>query len=187
MEGEWFSRYKPDFTRVPAIGEEPASLLRDMSTNQTELQENTTDALQDLLTRAYDAEQGFQQAAECVESAQLASLFNEYSAQRREFGGQIKGLMRALHGEPDKGASIKGKVHQLWIDIRSKISDGCEQDVLDECLRGEEKAIEDYQDYLNDSSLHPEAHTLISKQLGEIRDIFGRLKHLERVEDRKSA
>ena len=154
---------------------------------QTDLQENTTDALNDLLTRAYDAEEGFEQAADAVKSPQLVALFKEYSQQRRDFGHQIKGLVTALNGEPDKGASVKGKVHQLWINLRGLITGGNEQDILDECLRGEEKTIEDYREYLSDDKMHPEAHTLISKQLSEVQEIFGRLKMLERIEDRKSA
>lgn len=155
--------------------------------DQTDLQENTTDALNDLLTRAYDAEEGFKQAADAVESPSLVSLFHEYSEQRRNFGHQIKGLITALNGTPDKGASVAGKVHQLWINIRGLLSGGSEEHILEECLRGEEKTIEDYREYLGDKEMHPEAHTLITKQLAEVQEIFGRLKALERAEERKSA
>ena len=61
-----------------------------------EINQSTTDALQDLLTRAYDAEQGFEHAAEAVNHDGLASLFRDYSAKRRAFGHSLKSMMKSL-------------------------------------------------------------------------------------------
>lgn len=144
-----------------------------------DITENTKDALQDLLTRAYDAEQGFEHAAEAVKHQGLASLFREYSAQRRLFGGEIKTLQRSLGAEPDKGSSVLGKLHQWWIDLRGKLSDGREHEILDECLRGEETTMEDYRDYLRDSQVTPGAHELMTSQLQQIETIYRRLEKLE--------
>lgn len=145
----------------------------------SENNQKTIDILQDLLTRAYDAEQGFNHAAEAVEHDALASLFREYSDQRRAFGGEIKSVLVSLGAEPDKGASMIGKLHQFWIDLRGKLSDSPEHEILDECLRGEDKTIEDYREYARASDVTPAANRVITNQLMEIEKIHKRLKSLE--------
>ena len=144
-----------------------------------EKNKTTTDALQDLLTRAYDAEQGFQHAAEAVKHDGLASLFREYADQRRTFGQALKTMLRTFGAEPDKGASLLGKFHQFWIDLRGKFSDGREHEILEECLRGEETTMEDYREYLRTSGLDPAAYDLMLNQLAEIEKIYKRLEKLE--------
>lgn len=139
----------------------------------------TTDALQDLLTRAYDAEQGFQHAADAVKHDGLASLFRDYSDQRRTFGQSLKTMIKTLGAEPDKGSSAMGKLHQFWIDLRGKFSDGREHEVLEECLRGEETTMADYREYLRGPSLESAAYDLILNQLAEIESIYKRLEKLE--------
>ena len=146
---------------------------------QTELQEKTADALQDLLTRAYDAEQGFQHAADAVENPRLKTLFNEYAEQRRRFGHDLKAQIRSNGESPDKGASMVGKLHQFWIDLRGKVSGGSEADLIEECRRGEETTLEDYGDYAADMEISEVARQLISSQLEEIRGIYARLTSME--------
>lgn len=145
----------------------------------TEINQSTTDALQDLLTRAFDAEQGFEHAAEAVNHDGLASLFRDYSTQRRAFGHSLKSMMKSLGAEPDKGSSVLGKLHQFWIDLRGKLSDGREHEILEECLRGEEKTMENYREYLRATGVTPQAHELMLAQLGEVETIYARLNKLE--------
>ncbi|YCM43217.1 PA2169 family four-helix-bundle protein [Verrucomicrobiaceae bacterium 227] len=144
-----------------------------------EKNQTTTDALQDLLTRAYDAEQGFQHAADAVSHVGLAALFREYSDQRRVFGQALKSMLETHGAVPEKGASMMGKLHQFWIDLRGKLSDGREHEILEECLRGEESTMEDYREYLRTSGLEPAAYDLMLNQLAEIETIYKRLEKLE--------
>lgn len=143
--------------------------------------EKTTEALQDLLTRSYDAEQGFEHAADAVGHDGLAQLLREYSVQRRKFGRDIKALMKSSGAEPETGASVMGKLHQFWIDLRGLLSDGREDEILAECLRGEEKTMEDYRDYLHEDGLTPESYALVVEQLAEIEQIYQRLRNLEKA------
>ena len=155
--------------------------------NQTEQQEKTASALQDLLTRAYDAEQGFQHAAENVEHERLKSLFNEYAEQRKSFGHDLKEMIRANGEQPDKGASALGKLHQYWIDFRGMISGGGEADIIEECRRGEETTMSDYEDYTKDLEISMAARELLTAQLEKIRSIYGRLTSMEHAAARMDA
>ena len=146
---------------------------------QTELQKKTASALQDLLTRAYDAEQGFHNAAENVTHDRLKSLFHEYAEQRKSFGHDIKQLIRKNGETPDKGASAMGKLHQFWIDFRGMLTGGAEADIIEECRRGEETTMSDYEDYINDLEITAEARELFSRQLEQVRSIYSRLTSME--------
>jgi len=144
-----------------------------------ETTEKTTDALQELLTRSYDAEQGYERAAEAVEHDGLALLFRDYSTQRRQFGRDIKALMVASGADPETGASVMGRLHQFWIDLRGKFSNGREDEILEECRRGEEQTMEDYRSYLKEGGLTTESYSLVTEQLMELEKIYQRLKKLE--------
>ena len=146
---------------------------------QTEQQKKTASALQDLLTRAYDAEQGYHNAAEAISHDRLKSLFHEYAEQRKSFGHDIKALIVKNGETPDKGASALGKLHQFWIDFRGMLTGGGEADIIEECRRGEETTMSDYEDYINDLEISAEARELFSQQLEKVRTIYSRLTSLE--------
>jgi len=129
------------------------------------LKNNTqSEYLNDLLTRAYDAEQGFKVAAENAENEALKSWFEANSKQRLTFGHQIKSLLKDLGVEPDKGASVSGKVHQAFMKVRAAITGTPDAALIEECQRGEKGALDDYQDALTSVEFRTDARKVLEDQ-----------------------
>ncbi len=84
--------------------------------------DKTVECLNDLLTKAYDAEEGFKQAADrASEHPTLAAFFRKQSDLRLSFGHDIKAAITKYGGTPDKGSSAAGKAHQVWISVKDTL------------------------------------------------------------------
>ena len=146
---------------------------------------NIIECLNDLLTKAYDAEQGFKQAAERAEGhPRLVTFFNQQSALRLSFGHDIKQAISRHGGEPDKGSSAAAKAHQVWIALKDALTpedDG--EAILEECIRGERAALEEYDEKLKCSDLPADVHALIVDQRTKIAESLSQVCAEERLAD----
>lgn len=141
----------------------------------------SSDSLNQLLTRAYDAEQGFSLAAEQAESDDLKSWFQSNSEQRKSFGKQLKSHLADLDVEPDKGASVSGKIHQAFMKLRSAVSNENDLALIAECQRGEEKALNDYRAILEDCDLRADARRTLEEQLETTSSQLKTLASIEKI------
>ncbi|MDX2002050.1 MAG: PA2169 family four-helix-bundle protein [Chitinophagales bacterium] len=132
-----------------------------------------------LVKRSYDAQQGFQKAAEDVENPLLKDFLLNHSLQRTDFLEQLKAEVRNLGGTPEDSTSILGDLHRAWIDFRSALSTRDEKAVLDECERGETTAYENYSEVLADTALPESTRTLLQRQQTQIGDAIQKIKALK--------
>ena len=106
--------------------------------------ENVGKKLNELLEKTYDAEKGFKKAAENVEHTALKTYFNQKAQERYNFGHELKSEIKAFNQDVDKGGSLTGKAHRAWMDVKSLFSSNDEESMLEEAIRGEKSAIEEY-------------------------------------------
>jgi len=135
------------------------------------------DELNDLLTRNYDAEKGYQEAAKIVESEALKELFVEQAKNRYEFGHEVKDEIKHLGGSPDKGTSFKGDLHRSWLNLRDASSNGSEA-LLEECIRGEHAAVEEYDEFIAKDYIPENLKNIFMKQKTSITQAIDRLNSL---------
>jgi len=134
-----------------------------MSTNSNQIA-----ALNNLITTLYDGENGYKEAAEEVDSAALATRFRQLAQQRYDFGHEIKPLIKNLGGEVDKGGSVAATLHRVWMDLKTAVSGNDEAAILNECIRGEESAVEVYEEVLKDNTFSGQARETVAAQLKKI-------------------
>jgi len=147
--------------------------------------EKVIECLNDLLTKAYDAEQGFKQAAQCAEGhPRLKSFLNQQSALRLSFVHDIKQAISRHGGEPDKGSSVVAKVHQVWITVRDALTPGDDAEaILSECVRGEKAALEEYDEKLKCSELPADVRALVSDHHAKIAQALSEVRAEECLAD----
>ena len=143
--------------------------------------EKIVECLNDLLTKAYDAEEGFKQAADRAEHhPDLVHFFNRQSEMRRSFGHDIKQKIAQYGGTPDKGSSLAGKSHQVWITVKDALTpDHDGEQILEECIRGEKAAVEEYDEKLKCDELPSDVRTLITEQRSSIASSLATTKAKE--------
>ncbi|WP_299257729.1 PA2169 family four-helix-bundle protein [uncultured Aquimarina sp.] len=141
--------------------------------------EKVGNKLNDLLEKTYDAEKGFKKAAENTEHSGLKNYFTQKSQERYDFGHELKTEIKSVGQEIDKGGSITGSAHRAWMDIKSFLSSDNEESMLEEAIRGEKSALEEYNDVLSESTLPPTTQTVLTQQKNKILQGLSSIKRLE--------
>lgn len=139
--------------------------------------DNTISTLNNLIETCKDGQQGFKDAAEGVDNSQLKTVFYDYSQQRARFAGELQDAVRNLGGEPEDSASFSGSIHRGWINIKSAVTGSDETAILNECERGEDVAVKEYQKAL-DQDLPENIAEVVRRQYGEIQEAHDRIKNL---------
>lgn len=135
--------------------------------------------LNDLLTKNYDSEKGYEEAAHEVDSPRLKAIFKRRSQQRYDFGHSLKAEIKALGGTPDKGTSILGDMHRRWINVKAALSNDTDETILEECERGEEACLEEYNEVLEDTTLPASTRSVLENQRNSVKMALQQVESLE--------
>ena len=144
-------------------------------TEDRESNDDVISMLNGLIETCRDGQEGFKEAAEGVKHSDLKTTFYEYSQQRAEFAGVLQGLVRSLGGDPETEGSFAGAVHRGWIDLKSAITGGDDQSILNECERGEDSAKEAYADALK-HNLPSDVSDILQQQYQGVQAAHNRVK-----------
>lgn len=146
-------------------------VLRGMST--------TVSILNDLIETLKDGQEGYRQSAEAVTSPDLKALFNKYLLQRSQFAGQLQEAAREF-GEKDPATtgSAAGAIHRGWINLKAALLSQNDQAILEECERGEDAAVDAYENALADENLARNAASILQSQFAEIKAAHDNVKSL---------
>ena len=141
--------------------------------------EKVGEKLNDLLERTYDAEKGFKKAAENVENKALKSYFKLKSKERYDFGHELKDEIKSMNQKVDKGGSLAGDAHRSWMDIKAMFAFDDEESMLEEAIRGERSAIEEYENVLKNTDLPSSTKSVLTSQKNKIENGLSNIKTLE--------
>jgi len=137
--------------------------------------------LNDLLEKTYDAEKGFKKAVENTENDYLKGFFERKAQQRHDFGHELKIEIKSFGQEVDKGDSMTSKAHRAWMDVKAMFSSDSEEAMLEEAIRGEKAAVEEYNDVLKETTLPSSTELLLKKQKNAIEVGFNNIRTLEDI------
>ena len=143
--------------------------------------EEVAKKLNNLLEKNYDAEKGYQDAAERIENPTMKDFLQEQAQKRYGFGHEIKTEIKNYGEEPDKGGSAKGTVHRAWMDLKAPVASSSEEQVMEEVQRGEQSAINEYNEVISETSLPPSVQQVLTKQRDQIVEAQQSAKKFEVV------
>ena len=141
--------------------------------------EDISNKLNALLEKTYDAEKGFKTAAENTKNVPLKLYFERKSGERTDFGYDLKSEMMSLGAEIHKGGSATGTAHRAWMDIKAFFSIDNDESMLEEAIRGEKAALEEYKEVLSETSLPQSTNVILMKQKTAIANDLDTIKRLE--------
>lgn len=144
--------------------------------------EKITDHLNDVLKKSFDAEKGYLTAAENVDNTDLKKYFEERAFERREFAKKLQSEIKTFGVHPKNDTSFEADAHRIWMNFRAALSSNNEEAILKETIRGEEAAIEEYNDILKESTLPKSTYDLLMKQRSTIISALEDAKNFETIE-----
>ncbi|WP_309571411.1 PA2169 family four-helix-bundle protein [Deinococcus sp.] len=141
--------------------------------------EQVADKLNSLLGTLRDGEKGFAEAAEHVNDAQLKSLFTERSGQRATLAHEVEAKITALGEKPRDGGSVSAALHRGWINVRDAVTGRDDSQVVAEVERGEDVAVDNYQDVLGESELPADLRVFVEGQYAKIKASHDEIRDLK--------
>ncbi|WP_127846508.1 ferritin-like domain-containing protein [Psychroflexus aestuariivivens] len=135
--------------------------------------------LNELLEKNYDAEAGYIAAKENVKNSNLKNFFKERATDRYDFGHELKDEIKSYGEEPDKGTSWKGEAHRAWMNLKSTFSSNSDDAILQEAIRGEKAALEDYNKIIQNADLTPSTKKVLEKQRDSVQSALDMVKTVE--------
>ena len=137
------------------------------------------DRLNNLVEINNDRVEGYETAAKEMENGEMHTLFGKLAATSHNNLSELRAEVNRLGGEPTEGTRITGKFFRAWMDVKAALSSNERQTVLDSCEFGEDKALEAYNDVLEDpKDLTAEQIAMLRKQEAALRQDHDHVKAL---------
>ncbi|MFU8805259.1 MAG: ferritin-like domain-containing protein [Bradymonadaceae bacterium] len=134
--------------------------------------------LSDLRETNIDLRKTYETAAENVDDTTLRNKFTQLSEQNQRFATELENEISNLGERPKSDGSFVGTLHRGFMDIRSAFSKNDVPAMIDECIRAEKMAIDNYEDALN-NDFPANVQTLVSRQYGALKSVREDLKNLK--------
>jgi uncharacterized protein (TIGR02284 family) len=147
-----------------------------------DLNKDVISTLNGLIETCKDGQEGFQAAAGGVKNLQYKHLFSEYAKQRAQFASELQAEVRNLGGDPEQMGSVAGALHRGWLNIKSLVTGDDEAAIIAECERGEDTAVNAYEEALKEG-LRADIAPIVERQYHLIRQAHDRIRALELAKD----
>ncbi len=139
----------------------------------------TINHLNHLITIAEDGAQGYKTASEDAKDLSLKSLLSKYAGQRATYSTELKAIVTSLGEEPSEDGGPIGAIHRGWIEIKSWFAAEDNKSVIQECVRGEEAALNAYDKALADITTSENYYDAIKQQREGVATALQEMKALE--------
>lgn len=126
--------------------------------------EKISNKLNELLEKNYDAEKGYLNSAENVESSNLKIFFKNRASERSQFAKELRTEILSYGQIPEDDGSFKGAMHRNWMSLKSLFSTNDEEAILEEALRGEKASLEEYKEILKEDAFAPSTRKMLEQQ-----------------------
>lgn len=143
--------------------------------------EEISNKLNNLLVKNYDAEKGYLNAMENVDSPNLKMFFKRRATERSQFAKELRTEILQYGELPEDSGSLKGTAHRNWMSLKSIFSSNDEEAILEEAIRGEKTSLDEYKDVLKDRTLPPSIDAILVKHKNAIQSAINTEKVQEEL------
>lgn len=136
------------------------------------------DELNTLRTRNLDAQKGYTEVASHIHKPNIVEWLIKNAELRKHYAETLAAEIKKLGGSPTQSASLTSGVHRLWIDMKANMFDDPIA-LLEECHRGEHRALEDYKEALNMEGIPKHTLEILRRQEAGIEAAIKRVDSLQ--------
>lgn len=131
--------------------------------------EKMEEKLKDVIRKNEDAVKGFEKAAENSKTEGIQSYFQKKAMERTRFIKTLRNATPSLKlGDPGDG-STTGKIHRTWMDVKAFFSGDTDEVMLEEAIKGDKSAIEEYNEVLAETHVPQRVKEILREQRDEIQ------------------
>lgn len=139
---------------------------------------NDRKVTKNLIQTLEDGTKGFNDAADKLtdsDRSDLASTFREFAQQRAMFSAELEKMAAAYGDDIDEDGSVVASVHRGWMSLKDAISGSDPDGVIDACVQGEDHAVEQYEEALEDD-ISPNLRATIAQQFTQVQSTHAQVK-----------
>jgi len=103
--------------------------------------------LRDLIETSRDGDEGFRACADASGDTRLKAFFSNRAQTCAAAAVELQDLLRSCGGDPT-APGLGGPVGRRWVDLRQQVAGRSEQEILAQCERGEDVAVQSYRQAL---------------------------------------
>jgi uncharacterized protein (TIGR02284 family) len=141
-------------------------------------QKEIISTLNSLIETLKDGQEGFKQSASGVDDPQLKTIFDTLALQRSKFAGELHNeVVRLGDSEPETSSSATGAIHRTWINIKSAVTNRDRHAILAEAERGEDAAVDAYEDAMQEDLPAP-IREIVTRQQTEVKAAHDKIRNL---------
>lgn len=135
--------------------------------------------LNDLIVINNDRVEGYKTASIETPETDLKILFSAMQSSSENNRIDLAAAVTSLGGEVEEGTRATGKFFRFWMDFKATITGNNRGTILDSCEYGEDKALEEYDNVLDEKEhLSAEHIAMIQKQKAQIQADHNKVKML---------
>ena len=139
--------------------------------------DDAIDTLNRLISIAKDGVNGMSSAAESASNPQLKSTLSQLSQERNHVATQLQDVVRRLGGGPDQSGTTLGAAHRAFMNIKDAVTGTDDKALIDECERGEDVAVREFQSALQ-KDLPGDIKQTVQHAFTQVKSSHDRIKHL---------
>ena len=143
--------------------------------------EKIVDKLNMLIQKNSDAEKGFEKAAEIATAKTLSDWFTTRALERRIFREELADEVHAFGFPCVRTPSIAGDLHRAWMDLKANFATDSDEAMLEETMRGERAALDEYNDVFAELSLPPTTEDILKAHRRKIEQGLAILRTLDDI------
>lgn len=148
-----------------------------------ELKTENSKKIGSILEKSIDAEKGFKTAFRNATDRSLKIYFFEKSKQIASFIQELElEISKTNETIGDISGSSAGNIHRTWMDLKSFLSTNNDEAMLEEAIRGEKAANEEFENVLSEKHLTLEIRNILRKQLELIKHDLKTIKTIEEIQ-----
>ncbi len=137
------------------------------------------DEIEEILEKNEDARKGYEKAADNADSRELSTYFREKATKRKNFNAKLKSEIKGAYPDFDEDGSFTGSMHRAWMDIKDLFSADSDESMLEESIKGDKAAIDEYNDVIDYQNLPVGLRNLLVSQRDEIQQDIKKHDSLE--------
>ena len=138
--------------------------------------------LNSLIEMNRDAQRGYQEAAEKIETPQIKEFCFEQIRARAQSVRDLQPPVLSLGGDPKKTGSVAAAVHRGWIDLKSTLGGG-DHAILTAIETGEDYAVKEYKKAL-DETLPARVRDIVERQFQSVKQAHNKVKVMRDMLDK---
>lgn len=135
--------------------------------------------LNELMEKNYDAEKSYKSVMDDIEDPKLKEFFSHQAQHHYNNNQELRSVIRSFGEEPAERSSIEGDVMRSWMNLKTTFSGNKERTILEGLRKGEEEALDEYRELLEEEDLTDSVKVLVLKQQETIQGILEELKAWE--------